>query len=210
MLHWRANDPPGADGVETVSARKRSGRPRLRREALAALVLIKKDRPLVLALTAEKSDHPWSQEEHPAMNINGIDIETLDRRGLLDLLTELEADANNIKGQIADAQQERRRTGQFADPEWFRKANTALRILNNNKQRLQRRVGMLGELEREKNRILNGSKFRDKHQQFLHAFFRAAKRELPEATLDAVVKVAHDACDRGDPSATECSQCSDR
>lgn len=91
----------------------------------------------------------------------------------------LEADLASMKGQMAAAKGQRIRTGQYADPEWWAKLNSAK---THTAARLQKLNRDIAERERAARQAAGGG--------FASRFVEAAKRRLKPETFDAIAKEA--------------------
>jgi hypothetical protein len=72
-----------------------------------------------------------------------LDVNSLSREQILDMLPQLTAEMDEIRTQIEDAKAKAAATGDYADREWFRRAKYALRAKGRLHQQLQYRLGVL-------------------------------------------------------------------
>jgi hypothetical protein len=72
-----------------------------------------------------------------------VDVDSLTREQILDMLPQLTAEMDEIRTQIEDAKAKAASTGDYADREWFRRAKYALRAKGRLHQQLQYRLGVL-------------------------------------------------------------------
>lgn len=63
------------------------------------------------------------------------------------VMNRLSADCNSVRDQLADARAKRISTGRYADADWFRRAESALRWMNRDRQRLQEHMAALRRKE---------------------------------------------------------------
>lgn len=96
--------------------------------------------------------------------------------GLNDELADIDERRAAIKGQIEKAQANRHTTGEYADPDWFRRAKGALRHLGVERAEVCREIGAANRRLRE----LNGSLNRD-------AFYVAVREVVDDATWALIV-----------------------
>ncbi|WP_296271745.1 hypothetical protein [Pseudomonas sp. UBA6323] len=59
------------------------------------------------------------------------------------LMERLSADCNHVRAQVGAAKAEQKASSRYADPNWFHRANTALRWMNRDRQRLQDHIALL-------------------------------------------------------------------
>ena len=104
----------------------------------------------------------------------------------------LDEKASSIKGQLDEAKNELIAMGKYADQDWWRRANSALRYKGRQRQRCQR---LLGEV----NRRIRAAKTHADNQSLLRQFVCAAKAALPEALYIDIWKVARQAAAAGAP-----------
>jgi hypothetical protein len=84
----------------------------------------------------------------------------------------LDEEMNSIRAQIDHAKARRFKEGTFADPDWWARANSALRHKGRRRQELQNQLGELNRRQRAENKA-------KADQNDGSAFIRAAKRLLP-------------------------------
>lgn len=95
---------------------------------------------------------------------------------LNDDLADIDARRAAIKGQIEKAQADRFTTGEFADPDWFRRAKGALRHLGVERAEICREIGE----GNRRLRALNGSLNRD-------VFYLAVREVVDDGTWARIV-----------------------
>jgi hypothetical protein len=100
----------------------------------------------------------------------------------LEALAELDEEMVRIEGHLGVAITRRELTGERADPEWFRRAKSALRHKGRLRQRVQERLGALRRAERQANGVSSNAQ--------AQAFRYAAKRLLPPETIAAIEDAA--------------------
>lgn len=66
------------------------------------------------------------------------------------VMDRLASDCNSVQTQVDSAKAVQRATGRYSDPEWFARANSALRWMKRDRQRLQEHMGKLRKLEAAK------------------------------------------------------------
>lgn len=94
-------------------------------------------------------------------------IETLqnERLSIIDEMEELNETSASIKDQIAKAKDVRATTGEYADPDWFRRATFALRATGRDLQGLQSR---LGDVNREIRKLNAATNDRTPERKFIY------------------------------------------
>lgn len=95
----------------------------------------------------------------------------------------------SIKEQIARAKSSAAQTGDYADTDWFHRANRALRHKQAAHQILLREIGFLSASRRQVAHV----KHMEQQPTFEREFIRAAQRKLDEATLKALMDEAQQA-----------------
>ena len=65
-----------------------------------------------------------------------------------EVMERLSADCNRIRDQLDDAVARKNETGVYADPRWYRRATSALRWMNRDRQRLQDHMGKLRKAQK--------------------------------------------------------------
>jgi hypothetical protein len=78
-----------------------------------------------------------------------FDIRAMDRGELLLLKISIESDIDAIKSQIREAQNRVAVEHEYADRDWYRRANDAAKIKGRQGQLIQARLGILKQQERE-------------------------------------------------------------
>jgi hypothetical protein len=74
-----------------------------------------------------------------------LDLQGKKRTELLKLKLELGSDMDNIRGQLEKAKHEYRKSGRRADEDWFRRADSVLRIKGRQVQQIQVRLAEMHE-----------------------------------------------------------------
>jgi hypothetical protein len=109
-------------------------------------------------------------------------IEEMSREALLPVLQELTEEMDSIRAQIEKAKADRRTTGAYSDPDWFYRANTALRARGRLHQRIQMRLAQLKREEKADN-VANAHTVE-------REFVTAAKSILPRETFERIMQIA--------------------
>ena len=100
----------------------------------------------------------------------------------LEALAELDEERGRIEGHLGAAITRFHETGVRQDPQWFGRANNALRMKGRHRQRVQERLGMLRRAERQANGVSSNAR--------AHAFRYAAKELLPPETIAEIERAA--------------------
>lgn len=80
------------------------------------------------------------------------DLEAMDRDGLLKLKSQIDGRKMGIDSQIADAKSQVHTTGEYADPDWYRRAQHAAKRMGRQSQAVQIELARQKELQKERNR----------------------------------------------------------
>lgn len=98
------------------------------------------------------NDHTALRAEREALEIR--------QDSLKDELLDVDDRRAAIKGQLDKAKAEQWTTGEYADPDWFRRATGAVRHLGVERRDLEREIGVNGRRIRQLNDILSRDLFR--------------------------------------------------
>jgi hypothetical protein len=101
-----------------------------------------------------------------------LDLQGKKRTELLKLKLELGSDMDNIRGQLEKAKHEYRKSGRRADEDWFRRADSVLRIKGRQVQQIQVRLAEMKE---------------DKKRQVPMLFMKKAEELLDKETFQRVL-----------------------
>jgi hypothetical protein len=134
-----------------------------------------------------------------------VNLEGLSRERLLEMKLALDDEVAGLKTQIERATARKHSHGYHADPAWFQQTREKARALGRDVARVNARLAQLRAAEKAKNRATHTAAIASKHIAFLHAFFRAAKRELSEGEFEALVEISQDHIDLG--TAFDCELC---
>jgi hypothetical protein len=137
--------------------------------------------------------------------MNDLSLDGLSRERLLERKMGLDDEVASLKTQLERAIAKQVSHGYYADPAWFQQTREKVRALGREVARVNARLSQMRAAERAENRARQAGAVVDKHLAFLHAFFRAAKRELSTGEFEALVEIAHDYIDTG--TAFDCSHC---
>lgn len=111
------------------------------------------------------------------------ELSTLSRAELVALKEKIDKDIALIDGQLMEARNKVRSSGEYADGDWYRRATIARRLKGQESQRIQRWIG-------EKNK---GRRF-----TFEQEFVSAAQRLLTGETFAAIKREAWENVNGGD------------
>lgn len=118
----------------------------------------------------------FPQDPNGNFIVNEQALEPLNRDQLQDLRGKIEDRLDRVKGQISKAKADLHITGEYSDPDWFQRAETAKRIMGRQLQKIQPRQG---ELKRQ----------RSSSASFEKTFFEVCQTNLPpEVFLDLKAK----------------------
>lgn len=106
-------------------------------------------------------------------NIAGL-IEGMDRDELLTLKAQIDDEMASIRSQIEKARAHQKLTGEYAHPDWYRRANDALRHRGRESQRIQIRMAKL--------RAERHAELQSQNPSDAEAFVRAARLILDRET----------------------------
>jgi hypothetical protein len=137
--------------------------------------------------------------------VSSLVLDGLSRERLLELKLALDDELAGLKTQLERAAARQHSDGYYADPAWFQQTREKARAVGREVSRIATRLGQLRSAEKAQNRARHQGAIADKHIAFLHAFFRAAKRELSEGEFEALVEISHDHIDTG--TAFDCDTC---
>lgn len=115
-----------------------------------------------------------------------IDIDLLDRDGLLALHVTLSKKSAEIRAQLDRAEESRTR----ADATWMASTRSALAITSVQLNRIQLRLSRLKAGRRAEHFKTIAHQVCDKHLAFLHAFFRVARTQLAEHDFKSICEAA--------------------
>lgn len=118
--------------------------------------------------------------------IESTEMKDLTLQQLEDRRDVIEEESATIKAKLDKVRGEQKATGQWADPDWYRRAKTRVRFLGVEHQRICREIG---RRKREAKAAYTSSIER--------AFVVAAKAFLPQATFDAIMGTATSEVARG-------------
>lgn len=106
-------------------------------------------------------------------------LDEMCRADLIQLKNIIDDEIASIKEQLDEAKTEQLVTGTYADPGWWRKANSALRMKGRFVQKIQRQIGLAKQ---------------DEHQQssvtFERHFISVAREVLDKETYSAIIEKA--------------------
>ncbi len=106
---------------------------------------------------------------------------------LLDLRLQLEAESGQIRGQLEQAVADAKIHHVYADPDWFRRANAAVRFKGWCMQVVQIQTGRIKAAEKAERRLLSD----EQDNWFLDAFRKEARRLLDYETYHSIVSAAN-------------------
>ena len=106
-----------------------------------------------------------------------------ERLSILDEMEELNETSAKIKDQLLAAQAIKIKTGEYADPDWWRRANYALKGHRRQAQGCQVRLG-------DVNRQLRALRAAESDRKFERRFINAARRMLPPALYSKLCDIA--------------------
>ena len=107
-----------------------------------------------------------------------LDLEGKTEEELHDMKTEVETAITSMKLQIAEA----KAAGEYADRDWWRRVNAALKIKGRQAQQLQNAIGKLNRARKERNT-----------QRPLSSFFMSvAKEKLSYELYEEIYRLARD------------------
>lgn len=118
--------------------------------------------------------------------IESTEMKDLTLQQLEDRRDVIEEESATIKAKLDKVRGEQKATGQWADPDWYRRAKTRVRFLGVEHQLICREIG---RRKREAKAAHTSSIER--------AFVVAAKALLPQATFDAIMGTATSEVARG-------------
>lgn len=110
-----------------------------------------------------------------------LNLEGESEQELLDLKSDIDLDITTIRIQLSDAKAKVVTDGSYSDPEWWRKANAALKIKGRQSQQIQNELSLM---RRKKQEI--------KAQQFERRFIDIAKKELSEEVFQKILNQARE------------------
>lgn len=129
-----------------------------------------------------------------------IDIDLLDRDGLLALHVTLSKKSAEIRAQLDRAEESRTR----ADATWMASTRSALAITSVQLNRIQLRLSRLKAERRAEHFKTIAHHIRDEHLAFLHVFFREARSRLGEQEFKSLCEVAR--VGQADVTCEKCGQ----
>lgn len=103
---------------------------------------------------------------------------------LLNEKLDVEEEIVQIRGQISTAVANQKKTGEYADPDWFARAHAALRCKGREAQEIQLELSDVGAAIKARARSRAGVAWSDK------AFIRVARRRLDPALFDELMREA--------------------
>jgi len=128
-------------------------------------------------MTEKPVRYPPSRYDHT------FDVTTLTTpEECLAALAEIDEERGRIEGHLGAAITRFHETGVRQDPQWFGRANNALRMKGRHRQRVQERLGMLRRAERQANGVSSNAQ--------AHAFRYAARQLLAPKTIAKIEALA--------------------
>jgi predicted HNH restriction endonuclease len=114
------------------------------------------------------------------------DVDAMSAEELLDEKIYIDGELGRIRNQIAEAKDRLATTGEYADRDWYRRAQGALRIFGQRSQRIQARLSVLRRAEKARNAERSGVE----GDRFKHAFMRLVRERLGDAQYNELVALA--------------------
>jgi len=106
-----------------------------------------------------------------------------EKRSIMDEMESLNETSASIKDQLAAAKTIQVQTGQYADPDWWRRANFALRATGRSLQGLQNRLG-------DVNRELRALTAKEHNANLERRFIATARQMLPSELYEKIWSAA--------------------
>ena len=119
----------------------------------------------------------------PRRNWTREELQAETREDLIALKDAIDAIRLKIESQLTGAKTQRKATGKRADPDWFQRATTALKHLNQKRQFLQ-------EVIADKKREETGEQKRREKETFARCFMKCAREDLRPGDYKRIIDLA--------------------
>jgi len=141
--------------------------------------------------TEDEEDEDLSPEERVNL-LNAVrERLILEKSENIEIIASIRNQLIRARPNPADSHDDRLKSRQFTDPDWYRRAMLALRYRGRYDQFLAQQMGRISRKIRQQNTIVTDIHRASEKLTFLSAFFQLAKQRLDPLLLDELIAAAH-------------------